>query len=102
MLGESGSQLRRNTLFALVDLSNRIEDLFGRSALQQVTLRTSFQGALNFHVALEGRQHHYASIGKLVPDRDQNLDAIHVRKLQVQKENVRPMIAIAHNPLVAV
>ena len=93
VLGELRRDLVRNALLAGVHLPHRLDQLLRRHVLQQVAARAGRERALDLDVALERRQHHDARVGELGADRDQRVDAAHVRQPQVHQRHVGPMLA---------
>ena len=61
--------------------------------LEQVALSTGFEGTQNVHVALIGRQHDQFGIRELRSNRDQRIEAIHLRHLNVHQRHVRTVRA---------
>src|SRR4029077_20850120 len=53
MLGEPGRDLGQDTLLSGMDLTDRLEHLVGRHALQQIRAGSGFEGALNLDIPRE-------------------------------------------------
>jgi len=98
MLGEMGSDLRRNALLPRIDLPDGLKHLFGRHALQQVPLRARSQSTLDLHIACEHRQQDDPSVRGFRPDREHDVDAAGIRKAKVHIPKIR-ILAVDHNPL---
>src|SRR5713226_4932948 len=88
MLCELCRHLRGNALFPRVDLANHFSQLFGRHALEHVAAGPRFQGALDFHVAFEGRQHDDARLGEFCADGYHRVDTTLVREPEVHESYV--------------
>ena len=57
--------------------------------LEQVGLSTGLERTENLHVARVGRQHDNSCVGKFIANRNERVEAIHFRHLQVHQRNVR-------------
>src|SRR5260370_36560322 len=73
-------KLRRNALFARVNLANHFQPLLRRHTFPQISTGASLQGKLDLNVTLKRRQHDYARLWKFRPDRDHGIDPAFVRK----------------------
>src|SRR6185503_20807586 len=88
MLGEMGSNIGRNALFAGVCLADDLNKLFCRRGLEQITAGAGREGALDFHVAFEGGKHYNASIRIIIPDGNQRINSADIRKSHVHQSYI--------------
>ena len=102
MLGKPGGNLRRNALLAGMDLSDHVEHLLRRHALQQASTSPSLQCPLHIRIALECRKHYDARVWKLRPDRDHDVEAAEILETKVHQGNVGSKVAKGLNPFPAV
>src|SRR5215472_16918513 len=102
MLRKCGGNFRWNALLAGVNLANRLEHLFWRHTLQQVSTGPRFQCPLHLHIALECRKDDDARVGKLRPDGYYHVEAADVRETEVHQGNVGSQRAKCFNPFSAV
>lgn len=82
VLRQARRHLRRNAFRSRVNLAYHSDQLLRRRGLRQVSSCASFEGSLDFDIALESGQHDYARVGKLVPHGDQRVDATFVGSLR--------------------
>src|SRR5579864_2159248 len=80
MFGQMGCDLRWNTLLAAVDLTDGIDHILRRHALEHVGASSSFESTLNFNIALKRRQNDDSGFGELRSDRDHRVNSAHAWK----------------------
>ncbi len=59
--------------------------------LQQISLCAGFEGSQHLHVTRIGRQHHDSCFGKLVSDRNECINTVHVGHMQIHQGHVGPV-----------
>ena len=97
MFRKPGGYLGRNALLAGVDLANCLDHLRRRHGFQQVTARPGLQNPANLDIAFKGGKNNDASVGKLHPNIDHDLDAIQIRKLKIHQRYVRSQCSPGFN-----
>src|SRR5262245_31923510 len=75
VFGQQRRDFWRHTLLAGMDVTDDLDEILRRHALQYVGFRSGREGALNIDVALERRQRDDARVWKVRTDRDGRVDA---------------------------
>src|ERR1700733_10411183 len=101
MLGKLSGHFGRNTLLARVHLADDFEKFPGGHALEQVAAGARFQCALDFDIALEGRQYDDAGVGELRSDGYHNIDAAQIGESEVHQGDIRYRFPKLQNRLIA-
>src|SRR6266404_843516 len=91
MLGNFGSDLRRNPLPATMDGANRIQKVLAHRTLEEKARSSGTEGASSAHIALVRRQCNNSSVRKLPADCDDRFDAAYFWHLQIHERHVRTM-----------
>jgi hypothetical protein len=94
MIGELRGEFGWNAFFSSVHLPDGLDEFTRQHIFQQVASSAGFQGSLDFNITLEGRQHHDAGIGKFRSDRNERIDAAHIREPEVHQGHVRSVLSI--------
>src|SRR5208283_523641 len=79
VLGKSVGGLSGEKLFPGMDGTDRFQEFLVQAIFQQVSPRTSFQGAQNLDVAGVGGQDDDARVGKLTANHDDRIETVHFR-----------------------
>src|SRR5580693_6062683 len=102
MFSQMGCDLRWNALLPTVYLTDRIDHILRRHALEHVSARSSFESTLNFNIALKRGQNNDSGLGKLRSDRDHRVNPADAGKSKVHKGHVGLVLAKLLNRLVGV
>ncbi len=85
-----------------MDLSDCVDHIFGRHALEHIAASPRFKSTPNLHVSFKGCQHDDAGFGKLHADSDHGVDTTHVGKAEVHERHVRSELGKLLNGLLSV
>jgi hypothetical protein len=102
MFSQIGRDLRWNTLLSAVDLTDGVNHILRRHALEHVGAGSSFESTLNFNIALERGQNDDSGFRELRSDRDHRVKPAHAWKSEVHKGHVGLVFAKLLNRLVGV
>ena len=91
MLGDFVRGFGRKRLPSGMNGSDRFCEFLVDRIFQQVTLRSCFECAKDLYIAFLGRQHDYLRIGKFCSNRDDGIEAIHLRHLHIHERDIRTM-----------
>src|SRR5271157_5032531 len=91
MLGDFVRRFGRKRLSSGMNRSDRSYEFLVKRIFQQITLCSCFERAKNLYIALIRRQDDDFRIRKLPPNRDDRIEAVHLRHLQIHQRNVGAM-----------
>src|SRR5271157_2229439 len=96
-------QMGRNgwwdTLFPGMNLTDRLDEVLWRHALQHVASSTALERPLDFDIAFGCRQHNDACLRELLANGNHRVDAAHIGEPDIHKGDVRMEFAKAFKSL---
>src|SRR5215510_7044779 len=91
MLGDFVRGFGRKRLSSSMNPSDRVYQFLVNRVFEQVTARSCFERAKNLNIAPVRRQYDDFCVRKFCPNRDDGIEAVQLRHLQVHQRDVRPM-----------